>query len=83
MTSELKILPDVSPTALKALANSMLVPQTQSRLEQLLVRNAEGLLSAAEVKELDSIVEQIDELNLLKARAEYTLRYQSQKGSNS
>jgi hypothetical protein len=30
MTNELKILPDVNQTALKALANSMLVPLTQS-----------------------------------------------------
>lgn len=45
-------------------------------LDELLDRNSNGKLSEDESSEIDSIIEQIDELNLLKARAKYTLRQQ-------
>lgn len=76
MSNETKILPNVGAAGLRALADVMLAPKTQSRLDELLARNSEGRLSEDESLEMDSIIEQIDELNLLKARAEYTLRQQ-------
>jgi len=76
MPNETKILPNVSVSGLKALASAALAPQAQARLGDLLTRNSEGKLSEQEAQELDSLIEQIDELNLLKARAEFTLRHQ-------
>ncbi|TWU44456.1 hypothetical protein Poly51_61710 [Rubripirellula tenax] len=81
MSNESKILPTVSTSGLEALASSMLAPRSQSRLDELLRRNSEGELSQDEVAELDALLEQVDELNLLKARAEYTLRQQSDTGA--
>jgi len=82
MSNESKILPSVSTAGLEALANSMLAPRSQSRLDELLRGNSEGELSKKEVAELDALLEQVDELNLLKARAEYTLRQQPEAGTS-
>jgi len=78
MSNETKILPNVSNSGLEALAIAMLAPGSQSRLNELLNRNSEGKLTDEELVELDRLLKQIDELNLLKARAEYTLRHQSE-----
>ncbi len=75
MSNETNILPNVSAAGLKALANAMLAPKAQSQLDDLLARNSERILSEQESKVLDSLIEQIDELNLLKARADFTLRH--------
>ncbi|TWU39383.1 hypothetical protein [Novipirellula artificiosorum] len=79
MSNEAKLLPNVSVSGLKALASGMLAPQSQSLLDDLLTRNSDGKLSEQETKELDCLIEQIDELNLLKARAAFTLSHQDQK----
>ncbi|MCR9296210.1 MAG: hypothetical protein NXI32_26140 [bacterium] len=79
MPNQVDILPNVSSAGLKALANAMLAPQAQSKLDELLTRNSEGVLNEQESRELDDLIEQIDELNLLKARAEFTLRQQGAK----
>jgi len=80
MTNETSILPNVSTPGLRALANAKLAPKDQAKLSSLLARNSERLLSEVETSELDSLIEQINELNLLKARAEYTLRQQKNAG---
>ena len=80
MSNETNLLPNVSASGLKALANAMLAPKAQSTLEELLARNSGGQLSDSEAADLDSLIEQIDELNLLKARAEFTLRQQQHNG---
>ena len=82
MSKETNILPNVSAAGLKALANAMLAPKMQSQLDDLLARNSEGNLSERESKELDSLIEQIDELNLLKARADFTLRHHEALGDS-
>lgn len=79
MPNEVDILPNVSSAGLKALANAMLAPLAQSRLDELLAQNSEGTLNEQESRELDDLIEQIDELNLLKARAQFTLRQQGEK----
>jgi hypothetical protein len=65
---------DLSQAELQALANCMLAPVTQSRLDELLTRNTESQLSAEEQAELDSLLSQVDHLNILKTRARYTLQ---------
>jgi len=80
MSSETNLLPNVGTAGLKALAGAKLAPQAQSRLDELLELNSAGRISKAERAELDTILQEIDELNLIKARAEYTLRHQSGSG---
>ena len=48
---------------------TVVAPQNQLLLDDLLLRNREGKLSAEERRELDMLLKQIDELNLVKARA--------------
>lgn len=64
---------DLNQAELQALANSMLAPAAQSRLDELLARNAENQLSADEQAELDRLLDQVDHLTILKTRARYTL----------
>ena len=64
----------VSTEGLAALADMALAPKNQSRLDDLLARNVVGKLSEDELQELDLLLKQIDELNLVKARAAVALR---------
>jgi hypothetical protein len=50
-----------------------LASKSQSRLDELLAKNVEGTLSAEETKQLELLMTQVDELNLVKARAAATL----------
>jgi len=59
----------VTTEGLTALAGMALAPKNQSRLDDLLAKNVEGKLSVEETKELDLLLTQVDELNLVKARA--------------
>ncbi|MFO1429361.1 MAG: hypothetical protein U1F76_04360 [Candidatus Competibacteraceae bacterium] len=70
------LLIGLSQAELQALAQMMLAPTAQSRLDELLARNAESPLSAEETAELDRLLEQVDQLTILKARARYTLNCQ-------
>jgi len=45
-------------------------------LDDLLARNAETQLSPHEITQLDQLLEQVDQLNILKTRARYTLTHQ-------
>jgi hypothetical protein len=63
----------VTTEGLTALADMALAPKSQSRLDDLLTKNVEGKLSAEEANELDLLLTQVDELNLVKARAAATL----------
>ncbi|MCG6137542.1 MAG: hypothetical protein MET45_23400 [Nostoc sp. LLA-1] len=69
-----EILTGLSLDELQALAASMLSPKSQVELNNLLERNAENLLSAEEKSTLESLLAQIDQLNILKTRAKYTLK---------
>lgn len=75
-------LTGLSQAELKALAESMLAPAAQTRLDKLLARNAENQLSADEIAELNSLLAQVDQLTILKTRARYTLNY-SQKSAKA
>lgn len=59
---------------LQALAESMLAPAAQARLDELLACNAETQLGEDELAELDCLLAQVDHLTLLKTRARYTLQ---------
>lgn len=70
------MLAGLSQAELHALAQGMLAPAAQNRLDELLARNAESSLSAEEGSELEQLLNQIDQLTILKARARYTLAHQ-------
>jgi hypothetical protein len=68
------LLTNISPPELQALANISLAPAPQAQLSDLPARNADGKVSPEEIVVLDRL---LDQLNLLKARAKYTLQYLS------
>jgi hypothetical protein len=69
-----ELLNGVSADELEALAAGVLVPSTQARLDDLLTNSKENRISPAEQQELDHLLHQVDLLNLLKARARYTIQ---------
>ena len=64
----------LSVDELKALATCKLALADQTRLDDLVTRNAESLLSTHEVAELDDLLAKADQLTILKTRAKYTLK---------
>ncbi len=77
LPTDAELLIGLSEPELKALAESRLAPAAQARLDALLARNAEAALSEVESNELDQLIEQVDNLTILKTRALYTLSRQS------
>jgi hypothetical protein len=63
------ILAGLTYSELEALAHSKLASERQDRLGELLARQDAGALSDDESRELDRLLDQIDQLNILKARA--------------
>ena len=64
----------LSVDELNALASCKLAMTDQARLDDLVTRNAESLLYADEIAELDDLLAKADQLTLLKTRARYTLK---------
>ncbi|MEZ4863554.1 MAG: hypothetical protein R3C14_19700 [Caldilineaceae bacterium] len=73
-----ELLTGLSQAELQALATCVLASKEQNRLDDLLARNTNAQLSAAEMVELDQLLEEVDQLNVLKTRAHYTLAQQEQ-----
>lgn len=69
-----ELLTELSFSELHALADSQLTSAEQERLDILLARNNRNELTDDETVELDRLIQQIDQLNLLKTRARYTLQ---------
>jgi hypothetical protein len=76
MNHDSELLLGLSEGELEALAESLLAPAAQSRLDDLLARNAEKALAPNEEAELDRLLERVDQLTVLKTRARYTLHHQ-------
>jgi hypothetical protein len=75
MNNDLEMLVGLSSGELEALSDCLLAPSAQARLDELLARNAQHELEAAEVSELDRLLERVDQLTVLKTRARYTLQH--------
>jgi hypothetical protein len=69
-----ELLIGLDESELKALAEGMLSPGHQERLDQLLQRHRESNLSKDEESELDQLLAHVDSMNVLKARALRTLQ---------
>ncbi|GAB1543786.1 hypothetical protein NUACC21_64620 [Scytonema sp. NUACC21] len=74
-TADAEILIGLSLDELQALAESTLSLKAQVQLDYLLARNAENKLSVDETATLDHLLAQVDQLNILKTRAKYTLKH--------
>lgn len=72
--SDEEFLTGLSLEELQALANSQLASAEQMQLGELLTRDIEGQLSTDATATLDRLLMQVDNLNILKTRARYTLQ---------
>jgi hypothetical protein len=72
-SADAEILNGLSEYELQALAESVLSLKAQAQLDDLLQRNQENQLTADETATLDCLLAQLDQLNILKTRARYTL----------
>ncbi len=77
MNEDTQLLIGLSHDELEALADSLLAPAAQERLDELLERNSESRLSSVEQQELDRLLAKVDQLTILKTRARYTLHQQA------
>ena len=75
MSVDPEMLTSLSVAELEALAEGLLAPARQARLDDLLASKGESALSAQERQELDRLLESVDQLTLLKTRARYTLSH--------
>jgi hypothetical protein len=66
MSSDSERLVGLSIEELEALADSLLAPAAQARLDDLLARRQEQPLSADEERELDGLLQKVDQLTILK-----------------
>lgn len=73
MSGNSELLVGLSVDELEALADSLLAPAAQARLDDLLARQKDQQLSADEETELDGLLQKVDQLTILKTRARYTL----------
>jgi hypothetical protein len=78
-----ELLVGISIEELEALAAGVLVPAAQARLDHLIAGATEQRLSANEQAELDDLLHKVDQLNLLKARARYTIDRLGAKASST
>ncbi len=70
----LEPMTELSASELRVLADAVVAPGGQVRLQELLEKNRAGGLNVEEVAILDDLLAQVDQVALLKARAQYTLR---------
>jgi hypothetical protein len=82
MDHDTELLTGVSIDELEALAAGMLVPTAQSRLDELMAGAEQHQLSPTDSAELDDLLHKVDQLNLLKARARYTIHQLGAKAGN-
>jgi hypothetical protein len=76
MGNDPEILLGLSSGELEALAEGMLAPAIQVRLDELIEHSKVGQLSTEESAEVDRLLARVDQLTLVKTRAKYTLRQQ-------
>ena len=83
MDNDTELLMGVSIDELEALAAGVLVPAAQARLDELMESAKQQQLSASDAAELDDLLHKVDQLNLLRARARYTLDHLGAKASST
>lgn len=76
----LEPLRGMSTAELSALAEAVVAPGKQASLQALLEKNRLGALDPQEEVVLDALLTQVDQVGLLKARAQYTLHLSQESG---
>jgi uncharacterized protein YpiB (UPF0302 family) len=76
MSADPEMLVGMSVEELEALADTLLAPSAQERLEDLLARQKDKQLTATDEQELDNLLRKVDQLTILKTRARYTLNHE-------
>ncbi|MDF5726038.1 MAG: hypothetical protein PUP91_37455 [Rhizonema sp. PD37] len=71
--ADVEILTGLNLNELQALAETALALRDQAQLDDLLARMQENQLSPDETATLDCLLARVDQLNILKTRAKYTL----------
>lgn len=79
----LEPLRDMSTVELSILADAVVAPGKQANLQALLEKNRVGALEPEEEAALDELLAQVDQVGLLKARAQYTLYLTRESGELS
>lgn len=64
----------MTESELRALAEAVVAPDRQQQMQSLLVANRTGALNPEEEATLDNLIDEVDQVALLKARAMYTLQ---------
>lgn len=77
LVEDQELLINLSEAELHALADSHLAPTAQQELDELLTKQSEGELSEDDLARLDTLLAHVDQLNIVKARARYTLQSQA------
>ncbi len=73
MSKTSELLTDLSVEELEALADSLLAPSAQQKLDELLIRRSDAPLSSGDESELNRLLQKADQLTILKTRARFTL----------
>lgn len=73
-------LSGLSAGELNALAEAVVAPGKQASLQAMLEKNRLGALDPEEEAALDELLTQVDQVGLLKARAQYTLQLRQESG---
>ena len=79
LSTDTELLIALSLDELQALAETSLSPKSQIELDKLLMKNVDNQLSNEESETLDKLLIQVDQLNILKTRARYTLNQFQEK----
>lgn len=72
--TDLELLVGLTQTDLLDLSRARLAQATEARLKELLSFDANEELTGKESAELDHLLEQVEQLTILKTRARYTLK---------
>ena len=73
MSNDPEVLLGLSNGELEALAEGMMASSIQARLHELVAHGKEERLLPGESAKLDRLLARVDQLNLVKTRARYTL----------
>ncbi|MEA5554233.1 hypothetical protein VB713_25175 [Anabaena cylindrica UHCC 0172] len=79
LSADTELLIGLSLHELQALAETSLSHKSQIQLDKLLIKNSENQLTNEESETLDKLLAQVDQLNILKTRARYTLNQLPEK----
>ncbi|MBD2693841.1 hypothetical protein [Anabaena catenula] len=79
LSADTELLIGLSLDELQALSETSLSSKSQIQLDKLLMKNSENQLSNEESETLDKLLAQVDQLNIIKTRARYTLNQLQEK----